>query len=379
MIERRRLAGLLMALPALAATLPHRRPAAQERWAPQRPIRILVGFAPGGGTDITTRTLAARLQALLGQPIVVENRPGAGGNLATEAVVHAAPDGTTLLMGTIASLVMNPIMSPLPFDVRSDLTPISKSVEVLNLLVVPMDRPWRSLAELVAAARARPDSLAYGSSGVGGAGHLGGALLDRMAGIRTVHVPYRGGGQLITDILSGKVDFSIATAATVLPHIEAGKLRALAVPSARRTALLPQVPTVAEAAGLPGYEVGNWYALLGPRGLPRPVVATLAAAMAEALRDREVQETLARHGLEPSPSSPEDLARFIREETEKWTPSCAPPAPPRTDGAAGRRGQKAASSNSRMVLPPAMMAEVSAPVWGSMRSMKKRAVVSLAR
>jgi tripartite-type tricarboxylate transporter receptor subunit TctC len=313
MIERRHLAGPLL---ALAAALPHRRLAAQERWVPQRPIRILVGFAPGGGTDITTRTLAGRLQALLGQPIVVENRPGAGGNLATEAAVHAVPDGTTLLMGTIASLVMNPIMSPLPFDVRSDLTPISRSVEVLNLLVVPVDRPWRSLAELVAAARASPDSLAYGSSGVGGAGHLGGALLDRMAGIRTVHVPYRGGGQLITDILSGKVDFSIATAATVLPHIEAGKLRAVAVPSARRTAMLPQVPTVAEAAGLPGYEVGNWYALLGPRGLPHPVVA----AMAEALRDREVQDTLARHGLEPSPSSPEDLARFIREETAKWTP-----------------------------------------------------------
>jgi len=311
MITRRMLgtaALATLATPALA------------QWQPTRPIRILVGFAPGGGTDITTRTISAKLQTLLGQPIVVENRPGAGGNLASEATVNALADGHALMMGTIASLVMNPLMVRLPFDVLTDLTAIGRSVEVTNVLVVSPDRPWRTLPEMIAAAKARPGTLSYGSSGVGGAGHLGGALLDSMAGIETIHVPYRGGGQLITDILSGKVDYSIATAATVLPHIEAGRLRALAVPFARRSALLPDVPTVAEAANLPGYEVANWYAMMGPRGLPRPVVDRVNAAMNEAMRDPDVAANLAKHGLEPAPSTPEELTGYIRTETAKWRP-----------------------------------------------------------
>ena len=307
----------LLAAPALLAIKPL---AAQGVWNPQRPIRILVGFAPGGGTDITTRTLTNKLQALLGQPIIVENRPGAGGNLASEATVNSPSDGHTLMMGTIASLVLNPILSKLPFDVTTDLTPISRSVEVTNILVVPMDRPWRSLPELIAAARARPDQLTYGSSGVGSAGHLGGALLDSMAKISTVHVPYRGGGQLITDLISGKVDFSVATAATVLPQIEAGKLRALAVPLPQRSKLLPDTPTIAEAGPLPGYEVANWYALMGPRNLARPIVTRVNEALVESLRDPEIVAHLARHGLEAAPSTPEELAGFMRTETAKWTP-----------------------------------------------------------
>jgi tripartite-type tricarboxylate transporter receptor subunit TctC len=311
----RRLLGTA-ALASLAAP-------ALAQWQPTRPIRVLVGFAPGGGTDITTRTIGARLQTLLGQPIVVENRPGAGGNLASEATVNAPADGSALMMGTIASLVMNPLMVRLPFDVLADLTAIGRSVEVTNFLVVAPEKPWRTLPELIAAAKARPGTLSYGSSGVGGAGHLGGALLDSMAGIETIHVPYRGGGQLITDILSGKVDFSVATAATVLPHIEAGRLRALAVPSPRRSALLPNLPTVAEAANLPGYEVANWYAMMGPRALPRPIVDRVNAAMNEAMRDPEVAQNLAKHGLEPAPSTPEELTATIRAETDKWRPIIA--------------------------------------------------------
>jgi tripartite-type tricarboxylate transporter receptor subunit TctC len=296
---------------------------ALAQWQPTRPIRILVGFAPGGGTDITTRTLSQKFQALLGQPIVVENRPGAGGNLASEATVNAPADGTALMMGTIASLVMNPMMVRLPFDVMTDLTAIGRSVEVTNVFVVPPDRPWRSMAEFLAAARARPGTLAYGSSGVGGAGHVGGALLDAMARIETIHVPYRGGGQLITDILSGKVDFAIATAATVLPHIEAGRLRALAVPTPQRSPLLPDVPTMAEAANLPGYEVANWYGLMGPRALPRPIVDRMNAVLNESMRDPEVVANLAKHGLEPAPSTPEEFTAIIRAETEKWRPILA--------------------------------------------------------
>jgi tripartite-type tricarboxylate transporter receptor subunit TctC len=287
---------------------------------PDRPIRVVVGFAAGGATDITTRAMAPKLQALLGQPIVVENRAGAGGNLATEQVVRAAPDGHTLLMGTIGALAINPTLHKnLPFDPQADLAPVSLSGEVLNVLAVPADRPWRGLREFIAAAKARPNTRAYGSSGVGGAGHLAGALLDRTAGIQTVHVPYRGGGALITDLLSGKVDFAFATAATTLPHVESGRLRVLAVPTATRSSLLPEVPTVAEG-GLPGYEVANWYALLGPKGLPRPVVDRLNAAVRSALQDAEVVQLLAKHGVEPRPSSPEELARFIREEAAKWAP-----------------------------------------------------------
>jgi tripartite-type tricarboxylate transporter receptor subunit TctC len=204
------------------------------------------------------------------------------------------------------------------FSPQTDLTPISQAGSILNVLVVPADRPWRSTAELIAAAKARPDTITYGSSGVGGAGHLAGALLDQMAGIKTVHVPYRGGGPMMTDLVGGKVDYAFATAPTAIPQIEAGKLRALGVPTLQRSELLPQVPTVAET--LPGYEVGNWYALVGPRGLPQPIVDRLAATMRTTLEDAEVRRHLGAHGVEPTPSTPDELARFIRDETAKWAP-----------------------------------------------------------
>lgn len=315
MLHRRTLAGLLPAGLA-AATI---RPASAQSDYPNRPIRIVVGFAAGGGTDLTTRTMQPKLQQALGVSIVVDNRPGAGGNLATELVTRAAPDGYTLLMGTIGALAINPTLyRNLSFDPQADLTPVSMSGNILNVLVVPADRPWRNVGELIAAAKARPDTVTYGSSGVGGAGHLAGALLDQMAGTRTVHVPYRGGGPLMTDLVGGKVDFAFSTAPTAVPQIEAGKLRAIAVPTLRRTALLPEVPTVAET--LPGYEVANWYALLGPKGLPAPVVERLNAAMRATLQDADVLAHLARHGVEPTPSTPEELARFIRDETAKWAP-----------------------------------------------------------
>lgn len=315
MLRRRTLAA---GLPALLA-LPSIARAQGADAYPNRPIRMIVGFAAGGGTDITARTLQPKLQQILGGTIIIDNRPGAGGNVATEMVVRAQPDGYTLLMGTIAALAINPTLyRNLPFDPQTDLTPISQSGSILNVLVVPADRPWRSLAELIAAAKARPDTITYGSSGVGGAGHLGGALLDQMAGIKTVHVPYRGGGPLQTDLIGGKIDFAFATAPTSIPAIEAGRLRALAVPTPARSVLLPNVPTVAET--LPGYEVGNWYALVGPRGMPRPIVDRLAAAMRQTLEDPEVRRHLSTHGVEPTPSTPEELGRFIRDETAKWAP-----------------------------------------------------------
>lgn len=316
MLRRRHLAALLpaaLAMPALRGA------SAQGADYPSRTIRMLVGFAAGGGTDLTARTMQPKLQQLLGATIVVENRPGAGGNLATEMVVRAAPDGYTLLMGTIAALAINPTLyRNLTFNPQTDLTPISQSGSILNVLVVPVERPFRSIADLIAAAKAQPDTITYGSSGVGGAGHLAGALLDQMASIRTVHVPYRGGGPMMTDLLGAKIDYAFATAPTAMQHIAAGRLRALAVPTVARSTLLPEVPTVAET--LPGYEVGNWYALVGPRGLPRPIVDKLAGAMHATLADAEVRRHLDTHGVEPTPSTPEELGRFIGDETAKWAP-----------------------------------------------------------
>lgn len=311
-MHRRSLLGApLLAAPALA------RAQAQPAF-PTRPVRILVPAVAAGGSDTATRILAPRLSALLGQPIVVDNRPGGSGNLANEILAQAPADGHTLQMGTIGNLVVNPLIQRnLPILPLRDFAHISLAVQVTNLLVVPADRPWRSVAELVAAAKARPGSLSYGSSGVGSAGHLAGALLDQVAGIESVHVPYRGGGQLIADILSGKVDYAFATAATTLEHVQTGRLRALAVPTETRSALVPEVPTMAET-GVPGYAVLNWYALVGPRGIPAPVVARLNAALHEALRDAEVVRRLAQQGIEPLPSTPAECTAFMQAETAKW-------------------------------------------------------------
>jgi tripartite-type tricarboxylate transporter receptor subunit TctC len=188
---------------------------------------------------------------------------------------------------------------------------------VTNLLVVPADRPWTSVAELVAAARAKPGALSYGSSSVGSAGHLAAAVLDQQAGVETVHVPYRGGGQLITDLITGKVDFAFATAATTWPHVQTGRLRALVVPTARRSALFPAVPTIAES-GVPGFDVVNWYGLVAPRATPAPVIDTLHAAVEEALRDPEILRQFAIQGLEPLPSGPEEFGAFMRAEAVRW-------------------------------------------------------------
>ncbi|MBL6454613.1 tripartite tricarboxylate transporter substrate binding protein [Belnapia sp. T6] len=285
---------------------------------PSRPLRIIVPAVAAGGSDTSTRILIPRMAAELGQPLVADNRPGGSGNLANELLAQAAPDGHTLQMGTIGNLVVNPLIQRnLSVDPLRDFTHIGLAVQVTNLLVVPADRPWRDVAQLVAAAKARPGMLTYGSSGVGSAGHLAGALLDQVAGTECVHVPYRGGGQLITDILSGKLDFAFATAATTLEHVETGRLRALAVPSAQRSELMPRLPTMAET-GVQGYAVLNWYALVAPRGLPSATTARLNAALRAAQADPEAVRKLAAQGVEPLPGSPEEATRFMAEEVTKW-------------------------------------------------------------
>jgi tripartite-type tricarboxylate transporter receptor subunit TctC len=291
---------------------------ARAQGFPSRPLRIIVPAVAAGGSDTSTRILIPRFAAELGQPVVADNRPGGSGTLANDLLAQAPADGHTLQMGTIGNLVVNPLIQRnLAIEPLRDFTHVSLAVQVTNLLVVPADRPWRDVPALVAAAKARPGTLAYGSSGVGSAGHLAGALLDQVAGIESVHVPYRGGGQLITDILSGKLDFAFATAATTLEHVETGRLRALAVPSAERSSLVPTLPTMAET-GVPGYSVLNWYALVGPRGLPPAITARLNAALSAALSDPEALRKLAAQGIEPLPSTPEAATEFLRAEVAKW-------------------------------------------------------------
>jgi len=307
--------NLLAAAPTLLAA-----PAVRAQAAfPSRPVRLIVGFSPGGTTDVAARLMAPKMQAVLGQSVVIENRTGAGGNIATDHVVRSAPDGHTLLLGTIGALAINPTLyGNLTFDPQTDLTPITRVAMILNVLAVPADRPWRSVAEVVAASKANP--LTFGSSGSGGAGHLAGEQLNRMAGLNNIHVPYRGGGSLITDLITGKVDFAFTPASGAGPHVEAGRLRMLAVTTRERSRLLPEVPAVSETPGLSEFDMADWSALMAPRGVPAPILQALHRAATAALTDEEIVAALARRQIEATPSSPEDLAAFIRAETTKWAP-----------------------------------------------------------
>jgi tripartite-type tricarboxylate transporter receptor subunit TctC len=283
-----------------------------------RPIRIVIPVVAGGAVDAAVRTLTPRLSAELGQPVVLDNRPGGAGALAADIVAHSPPDGHTLLLGTVGVMAVNPtLFRNLSTDPVKDFAPVSQLVNVTNLLAAPVDRGFKTVAELVAALKAAPGRLSYGSAGIGAAGHLAGALLDHLAGTEAVHIPYRGGGQLITDLISGKIDYAFATAATVLPHVETGRLRALAVPTEQRSRLLPEVPTMAEA-GVPGYAINNWYGLVAPKGTPGAVIAALNRACRLALEEPGNVEKLAHHALEPAPSSPEEFGRFVVAEIARY-------------------------------------------------------------
>ncbi len=302
-----------------AAALPLAAPALAQEGFPNRPVRLVVGFTPGGATDISARTIAPKMGEALGQPVIVENRPGAGSNLATELVARSPADGHTLLLATIGSLVVSPLVMRLPIDPARDLVPVSVAVDLFNILVLPPDRPWRSVTDLIAAAKAAPGRLSYGTSGIVGGPHLAGLLFDRTAGTETTAVHYRGGALVMTDLLAGRVDFSFATAASVLPQIRDGKLRALAVPHLERSRLMPDIPTVAES-GLPGFDVPSWYAVLAPRGTPDAAIIRLNAAMRVALNDAEVAAVLNRNGLEPRWTTPDQMTAALAEERAKWGP-----------------------------------------------------------
>jgi tripartite-type tricarboxylate transporter receptor subunit TctC len=263
------------------------------------------------------RIVAKTLGDNLGQQVLVENRAGAGGNIAVDYVTKSAPDGYTIVLANVGAIAVNPHLVKLPYDPRQDLTPITMASVFANVLVVQPSLPVHSIADYVKLAREKPGTLTYASSGVGGAGHLAGELLHLVAKIDIVHVPYKGGGPAMQGFLGGQVDSFFATPTSSGGQVKAGKARAIATTGTRRAALLPDVPTVAES-GYPGYEALNWYAYFGPKGMPRDVVQRLNRELAKALQHPETVALLHKQGVEPQPGTPEELARYVEREYQTW-------------------------------------------------------------
>ena len=308
MVQRRTLIGGLSALPFAAA--------AQETY-PTRPITMLVGFAPGGGTDIVARMLGPRLQEELGQPVTVENRPGASGTLAAAAAARARPDGYTLVTGTVSTqCTVAPMMRPPPYDQLRDFTPIMLVGTLPLVVVVRAESPARAVSDLASLARQKPDGLNYGTSGVGSQQHLASELLAQRMGLRMTHVPYRGTGQSVTALLAGDVDVNIDTLATYLPHIRAGRMRALATTLPERASSLPDVPTVQES-GIPGYDMSVWYMVLGPAGLPAEVVRRWEGALGRTIADPSINRRLVESGYIPGGGTAADAAALVRRDADR--------------------------------------------------------------
>ena len=306
MLQRR----LALALPWLLAA-----PGARAQWAPDRPVRIVVPTGAGGITDILARIVAQHLSARLGQPVVIENRPGASGIIGTEAVVRAKPDGLTLLM-VFPSHAANPALkTKLPYDTERDLAPISGVSTVATVLLVPKESPDRSAADLIA--RAKREKLAYASVGAGSLAHLANALFCSMAGIEMIHVPFRSAPEAHAAVMKGEVAMFLDPPITTLPLLQGDKVRAIGVSTASRLAALPAVPTIAES-GLPGFEATAWNGLLAPAGTPDPVIARYAADVQAILADPAVRADFARQGTEPMPTTPAQFADIIARDIAKW-------------------------------------------------------------
>ena len=284
---------------------------------PNKPITLSVGFAPGGGTDITARLLARKLSEQLGQPVNVDNKPGAGGNIAAEQAARANPDGYFIHLTSIGPLSVSPhTTKKLGYDPRRDFTPLSMAVQFPNVLVVHPSQPIRSVDDYARAARAKAGAIAYGTSGISSTGHLSGALFESIAKLDLVHVPYKGGGPAMTDLLGGQVPSVFASAPTAVSQIKAGKIRALAVTGLRRSEALPEVPAIAET--YPGYDVTNWYVFVAPPGMSRELAERWNREIVTALNDPKVREQIREHGMEAVPSTQKELQDKILREYVLW-------------------------------------------------------------
>ena len=285
---------------------------------PSRPVRIVVPFAPGGPNDIIVRLVAQKLTETWGQPFLVENRPGAGGNIGTDFVAKAAPDGYTLLSVGPGSLIINPLIGKVPYDTTRDFAPVTLMARAPNALVAHPSLPARSVKDLIALARSQPGRVNYGSGGNGSTPHLAGALFAAMAGIELTHIPYKGTAPAMADLIGGQVQIAFLGIPTVLPHVKSGKLRALAVTGRSRSLELPGVSTVDEA-GVPGYELSPWYGLLAPAGVPREIVARLAAEVTKSVRAAEIRDKLAVQGAEVAGGTPEEFTAVLQADTLTWS------------------------------------------------------------
>jgi tripartite-type tricarboxylate transporter receptor subunit TctC len=307
-------------LVATGAALALARPALAQGDYPSRPIRIIAPYAAGGGQDITARLLADPLRLALGQPVVVENRTGASGMIGAQTVATAAPDGYTFLLGGAGETAVNHHLyrEKMSYDPMRDLKPVSLVVKVPNILMGSMTAPFKTVAELVEYARANPGKLSYSSSGIGNPQHLAGELFNSMAGIQTVHVPYRGSGPAVTDIAAGRVQFGYNSLASGLSLIRDGRIRAVAVTSRERLPQMPEVPSVSEYPPLANYELINWFGLFAPGGTPDPIAQRVYEAIAKALQEPELRGKFETQGLLPQPMSPAEYRRFVTGESEKF-------------------------------------------------------------
>jgi tripartite-type tricarboxylate transporter receptor subunit TctC len=310
----KRLAWLSAAVLGLGvAALAHAQP---EPW-PNRPVKVIVAFTAGGTSDIMARTIGARLADKLKQPFVIENRPGAGGNIGTEAAVRATPDGYTLIVNSVGPMTVNPTLyRKLPYDPLTDLVAIAQIADVPNVLVVHPGTGVKSMEAFIAYARANPGKMNYASTGIGTSSHLSGLMLASRAGFDAVHVPYKG-AEALKDLLAGRVEFMFATIPSVIQHIRAGNLNAIAVTSLARSRSMPTVPTVADS-GFPGFEAGSWFGFFGPKGTPREVVERLNRAVNEILAEKNIDARLVEEGADPAAGTPERFGEFVRREYEKW-------------------------------------------------------------
>ena len=292
-------------------------PAAMAQPWPNKPITLIVPFPAGGTTDVLARALADKLGPVLGQTVIVDSKPGAGATLGADFVAKAKPDGYTLLVGAVHHTIASSVYKKLPYDFQKDLVPITTIAMVPNVLVVNASTPVKNVAELTAMLKAKPGNYTYGSNGIGTAQHLIGTQFQRSTGTEMVHIPYKGSGPLATDLLGGQIQMSFDTVTPVLPHIKAGKLRPLAVTTAKRSSALPDVPTL-EEAGLKGFNIGTWFGVLAPAATPKELVARLNAEMVKIIQSPEFKKRMDEIGAEPIGNSTDQMAQQIRAETDKF-------------------------------------------------------------
>jgi len=299
------------------ALVPWPAPAQTSDAWPSRPLRFILPFPPGGGTDILGRLIAERMTASLGQPVVTENRGGAGGNVGAEAAARSAPDGYTIVLVAPSLAISTSLYSKLSYDPVKDFAPISLVATVPNVMVTHPSVPAGTLAEFIRLAKTKPGEMNFGSGGSGTSNHLAGELFNIVAGVKLVHVPYKGVNLAMNDVLSGQIHLVVIGVPAAAPHIKAGKLRALALVAPQRAAALPEVPTVAEA-GLPNFEVTTWYGILAPAGTPTTIVTRLNAELLKTMHSPDLKERLAAMATDPATSTPEEFADYIKREIAKW-------------------------------------------------------------